>query len=193
MGNGTCTKRWLWRWRSNPLRRRDDIVEAWVVLAVWTVVVVGGTAAGLVTARAADEVFDRQRAERHPARAELVGDVPKTTTSTRTTSGRTLVRVHWTAPDGTTHTDRTLVASGQRAGAEVPVWLDGRGGLVLEPLSPTEAAIEAGLMGTAAALGVTGIAFGTGALARWRLERRRIDQWGREWDLVGPEWGHKTG
>ncbi|MGW4754736.1 Rv1733c family protein [Streptomyces chartreusis] len=85
------------------------------------------------------------------------------------------------------------MASGQRAGAEVPVWLDGRGDLVMEPLSPTEAAIESGLMGTAAALGVTGIAFGTGALAGWRLERRRIDQWGREWDLVGPECGHKTG
>ena len=27
------SQRW-WRWRSNPLRRHTDIVEAWIVLAV---------------------------------------------------------------------------------------------------------------------------------------------------------------
>lgn len=25
----------FWRWRSNPLRRHDDIVEAWLVPTVW--------------------------------------------------------------------------------------------------------------------------------------------------------------
>ena len=40
---------------------------------------------------------------------------------------------------------------------------------------------------------MTGIAFGVTGSARWWLDRRRIDEWGREWDLVGPRWGHKTG
>ncbi|MFC8358546.1 hypothetical protein ACFUIY_01615 [Streptomyces griseorubiginosus] len=39
-----------WRRRSNPLRRRGDLLEARIVLTVWAVVAVGGTIAGLVTA-----------------------------------------------------------------------------------------------------------------------------------------------
>lgn len=191
MSDGTCTKKRLWRWRGNPLRRRDDIVEAWVVLAVWAVVLAGGTLAGLVTSHTAEEVFARQRAERHSVRAVLRADVPASATGAGGT--RALAPISWTAPDGATHTDNTLVGRGQKAGAEVVVWLDGRGELAIEPPSPTEAAIEAGVLGTAAALGLAGTAFGAGALVRWRLDRRRIDRWGREWDLVGPRWGHKTG
>ncbi len=73
------------------------------------------------------------------------------------------------------------------------VWTDGRGQIVTEPPSPAEAAVEAGVFATAAGLAFAGLAFGAGALARWRLDLRRVEQWGREWDLVGPRWSHKTG
>lgn len=191
MSDGTCTKKRLWRWRSNPLRRRDDIMEAWIVLALWAVVLVGGTLVGLVTAHAADEVFARQRAERTSVRAVVLADVPASATKAGGT--RALARISWTTPDGTTRTDRTLVDTRQKAGAEVVAWLDGQGDLAAEPPSSTEAAIEACVLGTAAALGLAGAAVGAGAIVRWRLDRRRIDQWRREWDLVGPQWGHKTG
>ncbi len=190
MSGGTCTKKRLWRWRGNPLRRRDDIVEAWIVLAVWTVIAVGGTLAGLVTAHAADQVFARQRAERHAVRAVLIVDVPDAATST---TERALGKVRWTTADGTTHTNTTLVPAGKKAGARVTVWLDGRGEPATEPPSRGEAAVEAGVLGTAAGLGLAGAVFGAGALVRWRLDRRRIDGWGSEWDLVGPSWSHKTG
>ncbi|SDN49330.1 hypothetical protein SAMN04487981_105235 [Streptomyces sp. cf386] len=191
MSDGTCAKKRLWRWRSNPLRRRDDIMEAWIVLALWAVVLVGGTLVGLVTAHAADEVFARQRAERTSVRAVVLADVPASATKAGGT--RALARISWTTPDGTTRTDRTLVDTRQKAGAEVVAWLDGQGDLAAEPPSSAEAAVEAGVLGTAAALGLAGAAVGAGALVRWRLDRRRIDQWRREWDLVGPQWGHKTG
>ncbi|KUO06252.1 Rv1733c family protein [Streptomyces caeruleatus] len=190
MSDGACTMKRLWRWRGNPLRRREDIMEAWIVLAVWAVVLAGGTLVGLLTAHAADEVFARQRAERHSVRAVVLADVP--VSATKGGGTHALAGISWTASDGTTQTDKTLVDTGQKAGAEVVAWLDGRGDLATEPPSPTEAAIESGVLGTAAALGLAGTAFGAGALVRWRLDRRRIDQWGREWDLVGPRWGHKT-
>ncbi|WP_155056074.1 Rv1733c family protein [Streptomyces blattellae] len=193
MDGGTGTKTRLWRWRSNPLRRRDDIVEAWIVLIVWAVVLVGGTLIGLVTAHAADEVFDRQREERHAARGVLVADVPAPAVWADPASGRALAKIRWTTPDGRTQTGKTLVSTGQKAGAEVVVWLDSHGDLVPEPPGATAAAVEAGILGTAGALGLAGAAFGAGALARWRLDRRRYDRWGREWDLVGPQWAHKTG
>ena len=71
----------LWRWRNNPIRRRDDVFEAWLLLAVWVLIAAGGTAIGVVAAHAADQVFAQQRAERTPGRAVLLDDAPRTATS----------------------------------------------------------------------------------------------------------------
>ncbi|MFD8340348.1 hypothetical protein ACFV42_48395 [Streptomyces solisilvae] len=191
-GGRPATKR-LWRWRDNPLRRRDDILEAWIMLAVWAVIAVGGTVIGLMTAHAADEVFARQRAERHSVRAVLLDNVPRNVTGDGAAGDRITARVRWTGPEGSTHTDEALVESGLKAGTRTVIWTDGRDEITAEPLTPMEASIEAGALATVAALAFAGIAFGAGTLARWRLDRRRIDQWGTDWDLVGPRWGHRTG
>ncbi|MEW2267248.1 hypothetical protein ACGF5T_34870 [Streptomyces sp. NPDC047853] len=53
MGVYGTARKWLWRWRSNPLRRHDDVIEAWMVLVTWAVIVGGGAVAGLVTAQTA--------------------------------------------------------------------------------------------------------------------------------------------
>ncbi|WP_445329694.1 Rv1733c family protein [Streptomyces malaysiensis] len=94
---------------------------------------------------------------------------------------------------GSTHTDEALVESGLKAGTRTVIWTDSRDEITAEPLTPMEASIEAGALATVAALAFAGIAFGAGTLARWRLDRRRIDRWGTDWDLVGPRWGHRTG
>ncbi|WAZ19513.1 hypothetical protein STRCI_000569 [Streptomyces cinnabarinus] len=193
MDGTRCAKVRLWRWRSNPLRRREDIVEAWIVLAVWVAVLVGGTLAGLVTAHAAEQVFAQQRGDRHATKAVLLADVPKAANSVGPASGHAVAEVRWTADDGTARTDETLVARGQKAGAEIVVWLDGRGALAIEPMSRTEAAVESAALGSAAALAFTGVVFGVGTVARWRLDRRRVARWGPEWEVVEPEWRRKTG
>jgi hypothetical protein len=185
------TKQRLWRWRSNPLRRHDDMVEAWIVLAMWVVILVGGAIVWSVTARAADQEFARQRADRRAAPAVLLTDVPQSA-STGSDGDRGLGTVRWTAPDGTVRTARTLVPSGLRSGTTVTVWRDGRGALTTEPPGPAETAAEAVLFGGAAAIAFSGLVLGTGALARQRLDRRRYDQWEREWAVVGPRW-QKTG
>jgi hypothetical protein len=192
MDGGMCARKRLWRWRSNPLRRCDDIVEAWIVLAVWAVIAVGGTLVGLLTAHAAEDTFAAQRAERHSTRAVLLTDIPATSARFGGTE-RVAAKVRWSTPDGSAHTGKTLVDAGRGAGAKIVVWLDGRGELTTEPPSPADGDLEAGLLSTGAAFGLAGAVFGAGAVARWRLSRRRIDRWGREWDLVGPRWGHKTG
>ncbi|MGI5452138.1 Rv1733c family protein [Streptomyces sp. CA-249302] len=188
MRKGRPTKRWLWRWRANPLRRRDDVLEAWLVLAVWAVVALGGTVAGVITARTADGVFAEQRAERTPVNAVLLSDAPRAAAS----GYRSLVTVRWTLPDGTTRTDTTLVEPGKRAGSHTVIWTDAQGDPTTEPPSPASAAVEAAFLGASAGLGVTGLVAAGGAAVRWRLNRRRVDQWGREWATVGPQWGHKT-
>jgi hypothetical protein len=193
MSEGRRMKKRLWRWRNNPLRRHDDIVEAWIVLVVWAVIALGGALVGLVTAHAADEVFAGQRADRHSVRAVLLTDVPSPAATIGGVRERIVAKVRWTAPDGTRRTGSTLVRTGLDAGSGVVVWLNGKGDLTTQPPSPTEASLEAALLGLAAALAFTGAAYGAGGVVRWRLEQRRVDSWGREWDLVGPQWGHKTG
>ncbi|WSQ62657.1 hypothetical protein OG507_05900 [Streptomyces sp. NBC_01217] len=190
-GSGRMKRR-FWRWHNNPLRRRYDILEAWTMLAVWALIAVGGTAAGLVTAHAADEVFAKQRADRHPVRAVLLDDVPRSVTGDGRNGDKIVAPVRWTDPDGFAHTDKALVNTGLKAGSRIVVWMDGRGEITTEPPTSTEAAVEAGVLAIAAALAFAGLAFGAGTLARWSLDQRRIDQWDKEWDLVGPQWGHKT-
>ncbi|MPY31190.1 hypothetical protein FNH09_07665 [Streptomyces adustus] len=193
MHGGTYARKLLWRWHPNPLRRHDDIVEAWIVLSVWILVLVGGPVAALVTARAADDVFDRQRAERQPVRAVVLNNAPPSTPAMAGTIARRGAAVRWTASDGSPRIGRTLVNTGLKAGSTVTVWQDRHGRLTTAPPSPAEAAIESGFLGVMAAAGLAGPVFGTGAAARWRLDRRRADAWGREWDQVGPRWSHKTG
>ncbi|WP_316745421.1 hypothetical protein [Streptomyces sp. MK7] len=181
------TKQRLWRWRRNPLRRHDDIVEAWIVLVMWAMVLVGGAIIWTVTARAADQEFAWERADRHATSAVLLTDAPQSA-SPGSDSHRSLAEVRWTAPDGTTRTARTLVPAGLPTGTTVTVWQDGRGVLTTEPTGPVEGRAEAVLFGGAAAMAFSGLAYGMAALARWRLDKHRYDQWGAEWDAIGSRW-----
>ncbi|MFE0546437.1 Rv1733c family protein [Streptomyces sp. NPDC058891] len=183
----------FWRWRSNPLRRREDRVEAWVVSAVWAVAAVGGTTAGLVTAHAADEAFAQQRAARHAVHAVLLTDVANRPPALGSPEGKVWATVRWTASDGSARTGGTLVDTGLGAGSRVVVWQDGHGTLATAPPSPAAAAAEAAVLGAFAGLCLTGTVHAVGAVTRWRLDQRRVEAWGREWDLVGPMWGHRTG
>ncbi|MYR87185.1 hypothetical protein GTY41_20115 [Streptomyces sp. SID685] len=158
-------KRHLWRWRSNPLRRREDVLEAWIVLAVWAVVVLVGAVVAPSAFRTAEHRFAEQHAERPPVRAVLTAD----------------------APDGTPRTGHTLVDPSLPRGTTVHLWQDDRGQLVTTaPTDRAEGRIEAGLLAAGAALVAAAPVLGAGAFARARLDRRRLALWDREWDLVGP-------
>jgi hypothetical protein len=185
----------LWRWRSNPLRRHDDIAEAWIVLAVWLVIAIGGTLTGLLTAHAADASFARLRHERHSVQAVVVATTAPTSgvgIEAGTPYDRVRATVRWTATDGSTHTGRALVDYGHRAGSKVVVWLNSKEQPTTQPPTASAAAAEAACLGAAAAVAFGGLAFAAGRVAQWRLDQRRYDQWGREWDQVGPQWRRKT-
>ncbi|WP_406102487.1 hypothetical protein OG698_08915 [Streptomyces sp. NBC_01003] len=184
---------WLWRWRSNPLRRRDDIVETWIVLAMWVVISLGGALVGVVTAQAAEASFAQLRHDRHSVRVVLVESTTRAMQSVEGETNRQVwVRIRWTAPDGSVRTGRAPVDSGRKAGSRVTVWLDSNGQFTEKPPAAKAAAVEAGTLGTGAALAFGGLVFAAGRLAQWRLDQRRYDRWGREWDQVGPRWGRRT-
>ncbi|MFF7791397.1 hypothetical protein [Streptomyces sp. NPDC007991] len=188
-------KVWLWRWRRNPLKRRADRVEAWVVLGVWMLTVCVAVLAGLTVGRSVEDGLARERVEWRPLVARLAERAPGTASENGDVSRAEHVwaEARWTAADGSSHSGQVRVLAGSRAGSPVTVWTDREGRQVTRPVTESQARIRACLIG-----GVAGICAATAPLAagravRRRLERRRMDQWDTEWSRFGPLWGRTTG
>ena len=187
-------KVWLWRWRRNPLKRRADAVEAWVVLGAWLVTVLAGVLAGLTATRSVEDGLARERVEWHQVAARLTEKAPGTAPAHDTSSGdRVWGKVRWTVPDGTTHTGQVRVRPGSAAGTEVPVWTDPQGHLVSKPATVAQAQLRASLIGVLVGASAAVVPFVGGRVLCGRLERRRMSQWDTEWARFGPLWGRKTG
>jgi hypothetical protein len=179
----------LWRWRPNPLRRRSDRFEAWIVLAMWLLAVLAGTLAGLWATRSVEENFARERVEWRPVTALLTERAPGTASG----SGHVWAEVRWPAPDGTVHQGQTRVGPGSDPGAPVTVWTDARGHLVTRPATESQASLRAALIGTLVGVSAAVVPLAGGRLAQGFLARRRLDRWDAEWERVGPQWRWKTG
>lgn len=187
-------KVWLWRWRRNPLKRRADMVEAWVVLGAWLVTVVVGVFAGLAATQSVEHGLARERAEWQRVEARLTAKAPgKATADTSTVSGdQVWGNVRWIAPDGSRHTGQVRVASGSAAGSTVPIWSDPQGHLVTKPATASQARLRAALIGVLVGISAAAVPFVGGRVLCGRLERRRMDLWDTEWSRFGPLWGRKT-
>ncbi|GGJ06778.1 Rv1733c family protein [Streptomyces brasiliensis] len=183
-----------WRWRRNPLRRRSDVVEAWIVLATWTTALLGSAAAGTAGALAMDGAVRQAQAERHPASAVLVDTLPVTTDGRATgrAHDRATATVRWTDGAGRVRTGDTAVRAGTAPGTRMTVWTGPDGRLVAGPIGPAAAAARVGLAGTGVALGTGLLVMTGGRVVRLRVERRATEQWGVEWDRVGRQQGPRT-
>ncbi|MFI0514896.1 hypothetical protein ACH3Y9_33580 [Streptomyces sp. WSLK1-5] len=181
---------WLWRWRRNPLRRRSDVVEAWIVLATWIAALLVGLLAGQAAAAVTQDTLDARRAAAHPVSAVLTENADRTPALTGDGTGGTVqARVRWTAPDGTVRTGLARVVPGRSADTSVKVWIDHGGNLVREPPGAEEARLQSALTGVLVALVAGSVPYGCGCLARLRLERRRLRDWETEWARVAPSGG----
>ncbi|WP_406464950.1 hypothetical protein OH768_53505 [Streptomyces sp. NBC_01622] len=181
-----------WRLRPNPLRRRSYLVEAWLLIAAWTLALVAAVGAGTWTALAVERHVDALRAERHPVSAVLIEDAERTVgTSDGSDSYRATVR--WTAADGRSRTGLAHVDSHSKAGSTAHVWLDAQGRLVPTPMTAEQARLEGVVLAAWTAVGAGGTVLLMGWSVSGWLERRRLEQWEAEWARVGPRWGHKTG
>ena len=183
---------WLWRWRRNPLRRRSDELESWLLLATWALMLVTGLLAGLATAHAVESSLAQQRAEWQPVLA-LTGENTPASSTSAASHERIWAEVRWTAADGSPHTGQARVEPGSTAGTPVVVWTDREGRLVTKPASASQAGLRAGLSGVLVGVCAGAVPLGGGRLLRKRLDRQRMEQWDTEWEKFGPQWGGKTG
>jgi hypothetical protein len=188
----------MWRWRHNPLRRRSDVVEAWAGLATVVMASVGAPLAGLAAGQSVDTTLRRavaaQRAERHEVRATVlsVSDAPATVvdpddTNTRGTSHT--ARISWRTADGTLHKASVIMIGRHPAGSTLPLWTDRRGRPAQPPLDTTTATTNAVAAGLGAAATVIAFLLSVRQLLSWRILRRRLADWEREWSRVGQDWG----
>ncbi|MFF4015994.1 hypothetical protein [Streptomyces sp. NPDC001843] len=182
-------KVWLWRWRRNPLKRRADMMEAWLVLGVWLLTVLTGVLSGLAAAGSIEHGLARERAEWRPAVARVTEKAPGKANS----GDQVWAEVRWKTADGSSHTGQARVAPGSGAGAPVTVWTDPQGSLVTRPASVSQAHLRAGLIGTLVGVSAAAVPFVSGMALRGRLERRRMADWDAEWARLGPQWGRTTG
>ncbi|MEU9154969.1 hypothetical protein AB0D59_31535 [Streptomyces sp. NPDC048417] len=183
----------MWRLRRNPLRRRSDVVECWILLAAWFIALAASLVTGLAAGSAVDHRLDRQRAESRTAPAVLTTEAPGRTSASAADDSRVWATVRWTAPDGSTRTGRTTVHPGAKAGTPVTVWIDRQGRLTSEPLAPVDAAFQVAWTGILVALTTGGAVLGVTQLLRLRLERRRLERWDEEWARVDSPKGWRTG
>ncbi|WP_406443436.1 hypothetical protein OHB00_43465 [Streptomyces sp. NBC_00631] len=188
------TRRPLWRWRRNPLRRHSDVVEAWIVLAVWTVALLGGLLAGGAAGAAVHRNFADRRAAIHPVSARLTENAAAgSPVLTGYDVGKSWVTVRWTDAAGTTRTGLAKALPTARAGSRVQVWVNREERPVGAPPSQAEVMCES--LATAALLSplVAGAVWGGGWVVRRRLMRRRLAEWDAEWRRIGPQWRNFSG
>ncbi|WP_062646121.1 Rv1733c family protein [Streptomyces maremycinicus] len=181
------------RGRDNPLRRRSDVVEAWTALAVAVLLLVAVPLVGILAGRwahaDAQAVADRQQAERHRVRVEVVGHIPETMPSVEGVRQQTFpVTVKWTPPGEPARTTTARVPAGTRAGDRVNVWFDARGRNVAPPPNDTLVWQHALTMGACAAGGTAVVVLLGHAVVRRVAMRHRLGEWEREWARTEPEW-----
>ncbi|WP_263172463.1 hypothetical protein [Streptomyces sp. SCSIO ZS0520] len=178
----TTAPRWLRPYRrSNPFRRRTEVIEARMLLAVAALTVCAAPAAGFVAASAASADVQERRGVRS-APAVLVEDAPAAMGSRESGYVPDVhARVRWTGPDGTRHSGETEVPAGSTKGQRLSIRLGADGGLIADPVTAVEARSEYLLCALSAAAGTTLVLGAAGGTAHLLLNRRRRRGWEQEW------------
>ncbi|NUK87874.1 Rv1733c family protein [Streptomyces lunaelactis] len=189
--NGRTSTR-FWRWRRSPLRRRSDVVEAWIVLGVWVLAVVGGAAVTLAAGLAVVHTQERHRAERYAVQAVLTEAVPAAMPAADGMKSRVLAPVRWRDRYGVVRTATVSIEASGPAGMKIVFWTDRWGTPTTPPVVGAEVAAQAVAAGALALGAWGGLVVAVGCAARGRLDRIRMDQWAQEWDEVGPAWRRRT-
>jgi len=175
----------------NPLRRRTDLIEAWLVPVAIVVFLALCPLLLSVTGswmRAATASELRAQVGWHQVKAVLVQPVPGPQQANRgMNSWITWAPARWTEA-GVQHTADVPAVSGSRAGSAVTVWLDKTGKVRTPPLTPGQAGsrvLEARLIGLAVLAVLLAIMI---IFVRRILDRRRLGEWESAWHSVGPTW-----
>jgi hypothetical protein len=174
----------------NPLRRRVDRLEAAFLLCVLVaglLVIPAAAALGTTVRGRADHTAARQRAEVQPVQARTMESTAEAAPSALGLA-TTRVRVSWSDASGSPHEGWADVLIGTRPGTELTLWLDRSGAMAPAPGKPADSTALGVAAGLSAPMLVWPLLWGLFRLARRPLDRRRTEEWAREWEQVSPRW-----
>jgi hypothetical protein len=180
--------------RPNSLRRSIDVAEAWILVALIVALAVACPLLGVYTGSRtyASEARAARAATQGLTRVDavLLEDTANYTPAANfsTTADQIAVKARWTGPDMIVHEGRITPTERGRAGAVVPVWIDGGGNAVDAPLQLRQVTEKAVGIGTSTTFGLA-IALLAGWLyVRFLFHRRKMLSWQRAWAAVEPRW-----
>ncbi|MER5446422.1 hypothetical protein ABT052_15740 [Streptomyces sp. NPDC002766] len=184
----------LWRWRRNPLRRRTDLAQAWMALAVTLVVLASIPAVmvlvGTTAHRHHTETARHQASTRHHTPAVLVSDAPRHPEPGSDEAKKALypVTVRFTAPDGHTRTAKTEVEPALSVGSTIRVWVNAEGEITDPPMTTEQARNRSMGCAVLAAMAVPLLGIAAYGYANRRLQRYNLAQWDEAWAETAPRW-----
>jgi hypothetical protein len=175
----------------NPLRRRLDLIDAWLLPAVIAAfLTVGPLVAGGVGLWVHADNAAAQRAQRswHEVRAVVLKPVPGPAMPGNSgNSWLAWAPARWTA-DGRTRVGSIPAPAGTSEDAVVPVWLNRAGQVQAPPLTAAGAGNRVVLAALFALASLAALLTVLAAAAHWLLDRRRLAGWEAAWRSVGPQW-----
>jgi hypothetical protein len=182
-----------WRLDRNPLRRRWDRVETWIMAALLALFLAGVPLAWLGVGRWVHQTGLReQRAQR--AWHEIPGVVLRGTPSLSRQMFRmpmnttAQVLTAWAGPGGRRRIGEVVVAVGTATGARVQVWVDRSGRVTGPPLAPSQLAKRVLGAEVLAVVSLAALMLSLAGLSRMQLNQRRLAGWESQWALIGPRW-----
>ena len=179
----------------NPLRRRSDLIEAWLLPAtIVTFLLLGPLVAGLIGLHVNADNAAAHRAEQSWRQVPAV--LLKAAPGPMMSDNGANAWLAWTparwVTDGRTRTGIVPAPSGTRAGATVRVWVDRAGNVQVPPLTPARAGDRV-VVAMAFALAALAVFLACLALViRAALDRRRLADWEAAWLSVGPQWSRQA-
>jgi hypothetical protein len=178
----------------NPLRRRCDVIEGWLVpigVAVFLALCPVAVAVTGLWVGAHNAATQRARASAHPVRAVLLDSAAGP--QYRDHGANTWVvwtPARWTS-DGHTESGDVPAAAGTRAGSTVTAWVNRAGRVEPRPLTAGEVRADAAAYTLPILAVLAALLAVLACLARKMLDRRRLAGWETAWLSVGPQWSRQ--
>jgi hypothetical protein len=178
----------------NPLRRRSDRVQTYLLLSLFlaaaTIAPFAGQAANHAAYAAALRAERAQLAASHEVRAVLT-QAAGSSFSGYTVVGYVPVQATWTSITGIRHSGLVMAPTDTARGSTVTVWTDAAGDLTIPPLQPSQVAGQAELAEFGAITGIGLLYLGAAATICYVLHRRRIAAWEAEWAVTARVWNRQ--
>lgn len=179
----------------NPLRRRSDRVEAYLLAGLLVAAAAGAplaAEAASASAYAGALRLQHQQLATSFLVTAVLAQPAGTSDNGYTISVDVPARATWTSVSGKPRAGTILALAGSGKGTAVPVWTDLAGDLVSPPMTTAQVAGQGDAGATGAVAMVVALFFAGTGTTRYVLRRRRLAAWEADWLLTAPTWNRQS-